>query len=125
MACKARLSDAPLTGVTTWGGTLGTGHDRRQGLGVGTVTSGVGGLGTGLVRLIVPSLRARVTPGTFPLPRLLVVLLACTWLSPIGKVGIQATTTIAAATQVYLRYDGEIATGTDNHALNIGVRMSW
>jgi hypothetical protein len=23
------------------------------------------------------------------------------------------------------RYDGEIATGTDNHALNIGVRMSW
>ena len=84
MACKARLSDAPLTGVTTWGGTLGTGHDRRQGLGVGTVTSGVGGLGTGLVRLIVPSLRARVTPGTLPLPRLLVVFLARTWLSPIG-----------------------------------------
>ena len=27
--------------------------------------------------------------------------------------------------QIYLRYDGEIATGTDNHALNIGVRMSW
>ena len=40
-------------------------------------------------------------------------------------VGLQATTTIAAATQIYLRYDGEIATGTDNHALNIGVRMSW
>jgi outer membrane autotransporter protein len=40
-------------------------------------------------------------------------------------VGLQATTTIAAATQIYLRYDGEIATGTDNHALNVGVRMSW
>jgi outer membrane autotransporter protein len=40
-------------------------------------------------------------------------------------VGLQATTTIAPATQIYLRYDGEIATGTDNHALNIGVRMSW
>jgi hypothetical protein len=24
-----------------------------------------------------------------------------------------------------LRYDGGIATGTDNHALNIGLRMSW
>jgi autotransporter-associated beta strand protein len=40
-------------------------------------------------------------------------------------VGLQASTTIAAATQIYLRYDGEIATGTDNHALNVGVRMSW
>jgi uncharacterized protein with beta-barrel porin domain len=40
-------------------------------------------------------------------------------------VGLQATTTIAQATQIYLRYDGEIATGTDNHALNIGLRMSW
>ncbi|MEA2806084.1 MAG: hypothetical protein QOJ17_225, partial [Rhodospirillaceae bacterium] len=40
-------------------------------------------------------------------------------------VGLQATTTIAQATQIYLRYDGEIATGTDNHALNVGVRMSW
>ena len=40
-------------------------------------------------------------------------------------VGLQATTHIAAATEIYLRYDGEIATGTDNHALNIGVRMSW
>jgi uncharacterized protein with beta-barrel porin domain len=40
-------------------------------------------------------------------------------------VGLQATTTIAAATQIYLRYDGEIATGTDNHALNVGVRFTW
>jgi outer membrane autotransporter protein len=40
-------------------------------------------------------------------------------------VGLQATTNIAQATQIYLRYDGEIATGTDNHALNVGVRLSW
>jgi uncharacterized protein with beta-barrel porin domain len=40
-------------------------------------------------------------------------------------VGFQANTTIAAATQLYLRYDGEIGSGTDNHALNIGVRFSW
>jgi outer membrane autotransporter protein len=40
-------------------------------------------------------------------------------------IGFQASTTIAAATQIYLRYDGEIATGTDNHALNVGVRFSW
>src|SRR5580704_10014319 len=40
-------------------------------------------------------------------------------------VGLQATTNIAQATQIYLRYDGEIASGTDNHALNIGLRMSW
>jgi uncharacterized protein with beta-barrel porin domain len=40
-------------------------------------------------------------------------------------VGLQATTTVAAATQIYLRYDGEIATGTDNHAINVGLRMSW
>ena len=33
-------------------------------------------------------------------------------------VGLPASTTIAAATQVYLRYDGEIGGGTDNHALN-------
>ena len=40
-------------------------------------------------------------------------------------VGFPATTTIAAATQIYLRYDGEVATGTDNHALTVGLRMSW
>jgi outer membrane autotransporter protein len=40
-------------------------------------------------------------------------------------VGLPATTTIAAATQIYLRYDGELASGTDNHALNLGVRISW
>ena len=40
-------------------------------------------------------------------------------------VGFQAMTTIAQATQVYLRYDGGVGGGTDNHALNLGLRMSW
>jgi outer membrane autotransporter protein len=40
-------------------------------------------------------------------------------------VGLQAATTIAAATQVYLRYDGGVGGGTDNHAVNLGVRFSW
>jgi outer membrane autotransporter protein len=40
-------------------------------------------------------------------------------------VGFQATTTIAEATQVYLRYDGGVGGGTDNHAVNLGVRFSW
>ena len=39
--------------------------------------------------------------------------------------GLQASTTIAAATQIYLRYDGEIASGADNHALNVGLRITW
>ena len=40
-------------------------------------------------------------------------------------VGFSAKTAIAEATQLYLRYDGEIGSGTDNHALNVGVRFSW
>ena len=40
-------------------------------------------------------------------------------------IGFSATTSVAAATQLYLRYDGELATGTDNHALTAGLRMSW
>jgi uncharacterized protein with beta-barrel porin domain len=40
-------------------------------------------------------------------------------------VGFSATTAIAASTSLYLRYDGEIASGTDNHALTAGLRMSW
>ncbi|HTG06228.1 MAG TPA: autotransporter domain-containing protein, partial [Bradyrhizobium sp.] len=39
--------------------------------------------------------------------------------------GLQATTTIATTTQVYLRYDGGVGGGTDNHAINVGVRFSW
>ena len=40
-------------------------------------------------------------------------------------VGLQATTTVAEATQLYLRYDGGVGGGTDNHAVNLGVRFSW
>jgi hypothetical protein len=40
-----------------------------------------------------------------------------------AAVGFSATTTLAAATQLYLRYGGEIGSGTDNHALNVGVRF--
>ena len=40
-------------------------------------------------------------------------------------VAFQAMTTVSAATQVYLRYDGGVGGGTDNHALNVGLRMSW
>jgi outer membrane autotransporter protein len=40
-------------------------------------------------------------------------------------VGLQVSTNIAEATQVYLRYDGGVGGGTDNHALNVGLRMSW
>ena len=39
--------------------------------------------------------------------------------------GIGSRTAIAEATQLYIRYDGEIGSGTDNHALNVGVRFSW
>jgi outer membrane autotransporter protein len=40
-------------------------------------------------------------------------------------IGFLASTSIAAATSVYLRYDGAIGNGTDNHTLNVGVRMAW
>jgi autotransporter-associated beta strand protein len=40
-------------------------------------------------------------------------------------VGIQATTHLAEATQIYLRYDGAVGGGTDNHAVNLGLRISW
>jgi hypothetical protein len=29
------------------------------------------------------------------------------------------------AAMPHLRYDGEIGGGTDNHAINLGVRFSW
>jgi hypothetical protein len=75
MAGKEQVSDAVLLalqlGVVRWGlGMIGVG-----GL-VGVVTFSVGGLGNGLVRLIVTSLRAGVAPDAFPVKRLLVVLLA-------------------------------------------------
>jgi uncharacterized protein with beta-barrel porin domain len=40
-------------------------------------------------------------------------------------IGFQAGTDVAAGTQLYLRYDGEVGSGSDNHALNIGVRLRW
>ena len=40
-------------------------------------------------------------------------------------VGVSATANVATATQLYLRYDGELASGTDNHAITAGLRLSW
>ena len=40
-------------------------------------------------------------------------------------IGFSARTNIADSTQLYLRYDGEVGGGTDNHALNVGVRLTW
>jgi outer membrane autotransporter protein len=42
-----------------------------------------------------------------------------------AAIGFQASTNVAAATQIYFRYDGDIGSGTDNHALNLGLRISW
>ena len=41
--------------------------------------------------------------------------------SDAAVVGLGAVTNIAAATQIYLRYDGGVGGGTDNHALNVGL----
>jgi outer membrane autotransporter protein len=40
-------------------------------------------------------------------------------------VSFRAATNVAAGAQLYVRYDGEIGSGTDNHALNLGLRLSW
>jgi fibronectin-binding autotransporter adhesin len=40
-------------------------------------------------------------------------------------VGFSASANIADSTQLYLRYDGQVGGGTDNHALNLGLRVSW
>ena len=40
-------------------------------------------------------------------------------------VSLRAATNIATAAQLYLRYDGDIGSGTDNHAVNVGLRLSW
>jgi outer membrane autotransporter protein len=40
-------------------------------------------------------------------------------------VGLSAATTVADATQIYLRYDGMLGSGTDNHAVTAGLRLSW
>jgi len=40
-------------------------------------------------------------------------------------IGLAASTDIAPSTGLYLRYDGDVGTGTDNHALSAGFRMRW
>jgi fibronectin-binding autotransporter adhesin len=40
-------------------------------------------------------------------------------------IGFQAGANVAAATRLYLRYDGEIASGADNHTIGVGLRLSW
>ena len=40
-------------------------------------------------------------------------------------IGFLASTAIAQATSIYLRYDGAIGSGNDNHTLNIGARITW
>jgi hypothetical protein len=40
-------------------------------------------------------------------------------------VGLLAITNIAQATQLYPDCDGGVGGGTDNHAINVGLRMSW
>jgi fibronectin-binding autotransporter adhesin len=40
-------------------------------------------------------------------------------------VGLAANTAIAQGTSLYLRYDGEVGTGTDNHMLSAGIRLTW
>ena len=42
-----------------------------------------------------------------------------------AAIGFSAATAIAGSAQLYLRYDGEVGGGTDNHALSLGVRLSW
>jgi autotransporter-associated beta strand protein len=40
-------------------------------------------------------------------------------------VGVSANTAVAAATSLYLRYEGNISGQDTNHALTAGVRMAW
>ena len=40
-------------------------------------------------------------------------------------IGFAASTAVSDATHIYLRYDGTVGGGTDNHMLNVGVRFSW
>jgi len=39
-------------------------------------------------------------------------------------IGFSASTDVAAATRLYLRYDGELGSGSDNHAVTVGVRLN-
>jgi uncharacterized protein with beta-barrel porin domain len=39
--------------------------------------------------------------------------------------GLALETHVAATTELYARYDGEVGGGTDNHAFTAGLRMTW
>ena len=45
-------------------------------------------------------------------------------ITPFGRLQLSSVAAIAATTSLDLRYDGEIASGTDNHAPTAGLRMS-
>jgi uncharacterized protein with beta-barrel porin domain len=40
-------------------------------------------------------------------------------------IAFSAGTAITMTSQIYLRYQGEIASGSDNHTFNLGVRLVW
>lgn len=42
-----------------------------------------------------------------------------------AALGFAAGTAIAENTSIYFRYDGDVGTGTDNHAFSAGLRMTW
>ena len=42
-----------------------------------------------------------------------------------AALGFAASTAIAENTSIYFRYDGDVGTGTDNHAFSAGLRMTW
>ena len=39
--------------------------------------------------------------------------------------GLGVSARVGDATLLYARYDGEVGGGTDNHALQAGVRIAW
>jgi fibronectin-binding autotransporter adhesin len=47
------------------------------------------------------------------------------WQTDSAVVSFRANTRLAGQMQLYLRYDGDFGSGTDNHAFNVGVRLSW
>ena len=40
-------------------------------------------------------------------------------------IGFQAGARVADNASIFLRYDGEIGSGSDNHTLNVGLHLSW
>jgi len=52
-------------------------------------------------------------------------LVELTRIGSINGCAEKSSDTVAARPQVYLRYDGGVGGGTDNHAVNLGVSFSW